>query len=85
MMTQDETQDETRNGPQYVTVEDAAEMLRDELEANGWRGGANTIKSWVTRKSLTAYRQGRRQVINLDELRRYIRTHGRQGEIRPWE
>ena len=77
MMAQSETQ--------YVTIEEAARILKDEMEANGWRGGANTIKSWIIRQSLPRYRQGRRQVVSLDDVRRYIRENGRQGEVRPWE
>lgn len=80
MMTQDQTEQ-----TQYVTYEEAAELLKDELERNGWKGGANTLKSWTYRKNLPVYKRGRRQVISLDDVRAYIREHGLQGEVRPWD
>ena len=80
MMTQEQEQQ-----AQYVTIDEAAEILKDELEANGWRGGANTIKSWLYRKRLPAYARGRRQVVKLDDVRAYIRAHGLDGDIRPWD
>lgn len=77
MMTHEETQ--------YVTIEEAADLLKEEMEANGWRGGVHTIHSWVSRGVLTKYRRGRRIVLSLTDLRAYIRLHGLQGEVRPWD
>lgn len=71
-------------GPVYVTVDEAATTLRSEMEAQGYHGGVNTIKSWVMRGQIQRMRRGRRLVVALDDVRAYIRANGQAGDVRPW-
>ena len=79
----------TAEDQQFVTFDEAAVILKEEMERGGWVGGAKTIGSWAERGKLPSYavyRSGRkRRGVNLEELRAYIKKHtGESGEVEEW-
>ena len=79
----------TTEDQKYLTLEEAAEAVKAEMERGGWTGGVKTIASWVYRRDLKTYRIYRggraRRGVNLEELRAYIKRHtGESGEVEEW-
>lgn len=79
----------TREGQRYLTLDEAAEVFKEEMQKVGWIGGEKTIASWVIRGILPSYRIYRggrkRRGVSYDELAAYIKKHsGESGEVEEW-